>query len=240
MVVLRRDTAALCATLALYQQADTALAQALPDLHQRIQELRERADVAYTVTNLPDILSRSVEGLERIRQIVKDLRDFARGDEHQPQEVDLNAGIESTVNIVRGLAGNRGVEVRLELQSLPRMYCFPAKINQVVMNLLTNAIDACDQGGVVTIRTRPADRGVEVEVEDNGRGIDPVLRERIFDPFFTTKPQGQGMGLGLSISYGIVRDHDGRIEVQDAPGGGTRFTVFLPRRAAAGAQPVGD
>jgi PAS domain S-box-containing protein len=240
MVVLRRDTAALCAALALYQQADASVAQLQPDLYHRIRDLRQQADVAYTVTNLPDILARSVEGLERIRQIVKDLRDFARGDEHEPQEVDLNAGIESTVNIVRGQAGNRGVEIRLELQALLPVLCFPAKINQVVMNLLTNAIDACDRGGVVTIRTRAVEQGVEIDVEDNGRGIDPAVREKIFDPFFTTKPQGQGMGLGLSISYGIVRDHGGRIEALGASGRGMRFSVFLPRRGlAARTKPTG-
>ena len=101
------------------------------------------------------------------------------------------------------------------------------------MNLLTNAIDACAAGGHGD-RPHPPPRtdGVRIEVTDTGRGIDPAIRDRIFDPFFTTKPVGQGTGLGLSISYGIVQDHGGTIDVDSAPGQGTRFTVRLPLQPA--------
>ena len=118
------------------------------------------------------------------------------------------------------------------------MTCYPAKINQVVLNLLANAIDACRRGAGSTVahRGRP-DGGVEIDVADNGRGIDPAIRDRIFDPFFTTKPVGQGTGLGLSISYGIVQAHGGRIEVESAPGRGTRFTVRLPCEIGAAEPP---
>ena len=98
------------------------------------------------------------------------------------------------------------------------------------MNLLTNAIDACGDGGVVTVRTRPEEQGVRIQVIDNGGGIAPAIRERIFEPFFTTKPVGAGTGLGLSISYGIVQDHGGTIEVESTPGQGTCFTIHLPLR----------
>ena len=131
----------------------------------------------------------------------------------------------------------------VELGVLPPLLCYPGKINQVVMNLLANAIDACEPGGQVTLRTcamAAADvqngsaggscpGGIEIHVIDNGRGIDPAVRDRIFDAFFTTKPQGKGTGLGLSISAGIVHAHQGRIDVESTSGQGTRFTVFLPR-----------
>jgi signal transduction histidine kinase len=118
----------------------------------------------------------------------------------------------------------------MDLGPLPRVTCYAAKINQVVMNLLTNAIDACPDGGTVTVRTRAEDPGVRIEVADNGCGIDPEHRDRIFDPFFTTKPVGQGTGLGLSISYGIIQDHGGTIEVESTIGQGTVFTIHLPLR----------
>jgi signal transduction histidine kinase len=108
-----------------------------------------------------------------------------------------------------------------------------------VVNLLMNAIDACGDGGTVTIRTGadPQREGIRIEVADTGSGIDPAIRDRIFDPFFTTKPLGEGTGLGLSISYGIVQEHHGTIEVQSAPGRGSCFTVRIPahpKRPGAG------
>jgi signal transduction histidine kinase len=117
--------------------------------------------------------------------------------------------------------------------------CYGAKIDQVVMNLLSNAIDACAEGGEVTIRTYTADGGARIEVADNGTGIDPAIREKIFDPFFTTKPAGQGTGLGLAISTKIVQDHGGTIVVESEPGRGSRFCVHLPLRPprAPAAQP---
>jgi len=98
----------------------------------------------------------------------------------------------------------------------------------VVMNLLSNAIDACVPRGKVTVRTGAEDGHVRIDVIDNGQGINPLIRERIFDPFFTTKPIGKGKGLGLSIRYGIVHDHGGTIEVDSTLGSGSRFTVRLP------------
>ena len=134
------------------------------------------------------------------------------------------------VNIVSGRAHDQGVDLVLDLSPLPRFAGSPGKLNQVVLNLLANAIDASAGGGTVKIRTRTdlAGQGVAIDIIDNGRGIDPAIRDRIFDPFFTTKPVGQGIGLGLSISYGIVRDHGGTIRMESALGQGTHFTVFLP------------
>jgi signal transduction histidine kinase len=119
----------------------------------------------------------------------------------------------------------------MDLGAMPTIRCRAARIHQVVVNLLTNAIDACaEEDGVVTVHTEtePEVMGVRIDIEDNGCGIDATIKERIFDPFFTTKPIGQGTGLGLSISYGIVQEHGGRIELASEPGHGARFTVHLP------------
>ncbi len=230
--VFQRDLGALRRLLTLYQAAEEALAQQAPQRLGEIHSLAEEIDLPYTLCNLDGLLARTREGLKRIQQIVQGLRDFARLDESERDEVDINAGVEATVSVTRGLAEKRGVELKVELAPLPRLACRPARINQVVFNLLANAIDACPEGGKVLVRTALNDDLVEIHVIDNGCGIDPAIRERIFDPFFTTKPLGRGVGLGLSISHGIVKDHGGLIQVQSQPGQGAHFTVRLPLQCA--------
>jgi two-component system NtrC family sensor kinase len=230
LAVLQRDAAALRELVDLYRQAEATLATADPALLARLQDAGERIDVDYTMQHLGHLLERSREGVRRIAKIVKDMRGFARLDESERDDVDLNPAVESTVNIVQGHAARKGVRISTELAPLPFVACNPAKINQVVMNLLTNAIDACAGGGEVTVRTVADERGVAIEVTDTGPGIDPAIRDRIFDPFFTTKPIGEGTGLGLSISYGIAREHGGAIDVDSTPGKGARFALRLPRR----------
>jgi two-component system NtrC family sensor kinase len=231
VAVLQRDIKALVQLMGMFQQGQGAIAAASPKLAAEIAELAERIDLPYTVSNLEDLLTRSREGLRRIQQIVRDLRDFARLDESDLHEVDLNAGIESTINIVLGRAKRKQVKIETHLNPLPAVACWPAKINQVIMNLLANAIDASDPHGVVTISSARQDAGeggVRIEVTDRGHGMTAEVRARIFDPFFSTKPQGEGTGLGLSISHGIVSDHGGTIEVESTPGTGARFIIRLP------------
>ena len=235
VAVLQRDLAELVDVLALYEGAEGELAARAPDRLAEIRDRRDRVDLDYTLGNLPRLLDRTRDGLGRIQQIVKDLRVFARLDEGILNEVDLNEGVASTITIVQGHAKKKRVQIERDLGTLPAMTCFGAKLNQVVMNLVMNAIDACPEGGTVTVRTRAEDDGVRLDVIDTGTGIPPEIRERIFDPFFTTKPVGVGTGLGLSISYGIVQDHGGKFEVESNPGQGSRFTVRLPTRLAAGA-----
>lgn len=242
VAVLQRDVRAVVELLKLYRGEDAAVQRANPELSKQIAELAERIDLNYTVSNLPDLLARSREGLKRIQEIVRDLRDFARQEtvgDYQ-EGVDLNAGILSTLNIVRGRARKTKVELEADLTPLPGITCEPARINQVVLNLMVNAVDACENGGDVKVRTRVAGDGVEIEIADTGTGIAPEIRDKIFDPFFTTKPQGQGTGLGLSISYGIVRDHGGNISVDSTPGKGSRFVVHLPMKPPRFVRPTAE
>ncbi len=202
--------------------------QALID---KINDLDDRIDLNYSLANLPRLIERTREGLRRIERIVKELRLFARVDEGDWNEVDLNPGIESSINMVKGYARKKGVRITMDLGAMPPVRCRAARIHQVVVNLLTNAIDACAQDvGLVAVHSQaePEVMGVRIDIEDNGCGIEPSIRDRIFDPFFTTKPVGQGTGLGLSISYGIIQEHGGRIEVRSKPGEGSCFTVHLP------------
>jgi signal transduction histidine kinase len=228
VAVMQRDVGGIRKLLELYKQADGSVPA---DLRQRITELEEQIDLNYTLENLEGLFARSREGLRRIQQIVKDLRDFARLDESDLSECDLNAGITSTLNIIQGHAKRKQVRLVTDLAPLPPVTCYPAKINQVIMNLVGNAIDASHDEGEVTIRSRADGANVILEVKDNGTGIPQAIREKIFDPFFTTKPQGEGTGLGLSISYGIVHDHGGEIEVESEVGKGALFRVTLPIKA---------
>jgi two-component system, NtrC family, sensor kinase len=238
--VLQRDLGEVTELIGLYRATETAIEAARPEAVAEIRAMWDRVDMDYTLENLPGLLNRTRDGLKRIQQIVRDLRVFARLDESDLNEVDLNVGIQSTVNIVLGHAKKKQVIVQQDLQPLPAVTCYPAKINQVIMNLVSNAIDASHEGGTVSVRSRACKAGVQIEVEDHGTGIEPDVRERIFDPFFTTKPIGVGTGLGLSISYGIVSDHGGTIEVDSTLGEGTRFTVTLPKKPPSrsnGAEP---
>ena len=242
VTILRRDARSLHELVRLHQQGMDSLAAHHPELHAQIVELCDRIDLGYTLDGLENLLGRTADGVNRIQQIVRDLRNFTRIDATDRVAVDLNDGIRSTVNIIAGHAKKKGVVIEVDPGPLPPLLCYPGKINQVVMNLLANAIDACDPGGLVTLRTREAEGlrgegaegthggaiGVAIDVIDNGHGIDPEIRDRIFQAFFTTKPHGQGTGLGLSISAGIVQAHQGRIDVESTPGRGTHFTVFLP------------
>jgi two-component system, NtrC family, sensor kinase len=231
VAVLERDLRDLLGLIDLYRQGEGPLREARPDLVKKIGDLDDRIDLNYSLDNLPRLIERTREGLRRIERIVKELRLFARVDEGDWNEVDLNPGIELSINMVKGYARKKGVRITMDLGVLPTIRCRAARIHQVVVNLLTNAIDACaEDDGVVIVHTQtePEVMGVRIDIEDNGCGIESAIRERIFDPFFTTKPVGHGTGLGLSISYGIIQEHGGSIEVQSSPGQGSRFTVHLP------------
>ena len=185
------------------------------------------AELDYLRQDLADLIRESQEGLGRVRRIVADLKDFSRIDQAGWQEADLNAGIESTLNVVWHELKYKA-EVQRDLAPLPPVRCIAAQINQVVMNLLVNAAQAIEQHGVIAVRTGSAGDEAWIEVEDNGRGMTPEVMAHIFEPFYTTKPVGKGTGLGLSLAYDIVRKHGGRITVRSEPGRGSCFRVDLP------------
>ena len=230
ITLLRRDLGYLEAMLSLYREAMAPLAVDRPELVEPIEEYAEKVDLPYTLENLDRLLERTAEGAKRIQHIVASLRDFARLDEQELKEADLNTGIASTLDLARGRASELQVALETVLAPLPLVTCYPARINQVVLSLVTNALDACKPGGRVIVGTCAKEDGVEIAVTDTGTGIPPDVLGKIFDPFFTTKSQGKGTGLGLSISYGIVRSHGGTIAVESTSPGGTRIVVDLPIR----------
>ncbi len=232
LAVLKREVSGLHDLLCLYQQAEQTLAEYEHTLHVRIVELAEEVDLPFVLENLDGLMERSTRGLHRIQKIVQGLRDFAHLDEADFQEADLNAGVRSTVALMRTIAEGRQITLETDLASIPLLSCYPAKLNMVLQSLISNAIDASPPGGRVVVTTRPVGAEVMVEVADDGSGIPVEIRDRIFEPFFTTKPIGKGTGLGLSISYGIIKDHFGSIDFESSPGQGTRFTFRLPVKEA--------
>jgi two-component system NtrC family sensor kinase len=218
-VVLRRDMQASLDALDAYRQGHGADAA----------RLEQEADVPYFQENFGRTCAASLEGLERVRDIVKNLREFARLDEAETKEIDLNTAFESAVEILRHEFKKKDIRVETRLEPLPPVLCYPGKINQVFLNLLLNAAEACNPGGMVTGRSwSEPGKGVVIEIQDDGSGIRPEHRPRLFEPFFTTKPVGQGMGLGLFVSFAIVRDHGGAIEVESESSRGSTFRVRLP------------
>jgi len=213
--------------VAEYRKSEPVLAEAAPEQAQRLADMRRLVDVDYLCQDILDLVDESQEGVTRVRQIVRDLREFSHVGESEMQYVDLHTGLESTLNVVWNEIKYKA-EVVKEFGQLPQVECLPQQINQVFMNLLVNAAQAIEERGVITLRTGHEGKWCWVEVADTGAGIPSEQLNRIFDPFFTTKPVGHGTGLGLSVSYGIVNKHHGRIDVESVSGEGTTFRVWLP------------
>lgn len=186
-------------------------------------------DLQYVVDDVPALLRETRDGLERVRKIVQDLRDFSRVDAAEQWEwADLNAALRSTVNV--GLADSKQrLTLLLDLAELPPVRCLLSQVNQVFLSLLENAAQASDDGAGITVRSRvEGAHQVCVSIEDQGCGIAPENLSRVFEPFFTTRPVGQGTGLGLSLAYSIIKMHHGDIIVESELGKGSTFCVRLP------------
>jgi signal transduction histidine kinase len=189
--------------------------------------LKKKINLDYIREDIASLLAESMDGMQRVKRIVQDLKDFSHVDETGMQLANLEQGLDSTLNVVWNELKYKA-EVVKEYAGIPDVLCIPAQLNQVFMNLLINAGQAIEENGKITIRTGQDGDTVWVEVEDTGKGVKPEHLNRIFDPFFTTKPVGKGTGLGLSISFGIVQKHGGRIEVKSEEGHGAVFRVVLP------------
>ena len=193
-----------------------------------IAAARNKADIEFLRDDLPSLVAESQEGLGRVTKIVQDLKDFSHVDQAEHQRADLNAAIESTLNVVWNELKYKAEIVR-ELGDIPAVACVPAQINQVFMNLLVNAAQAIEHQGKIFVRSGAENNQAWFEIEDTGQGMSEEVRNRIFEPFFTTKPVGKGTGLGLSISYDIiVKKHGGNLDVRSTPGKGTCFRIWLP------------
>jgi signal transduction histidine kinase len=197
----------------------------------QLKALRTTLELDFLKEDIPILIRESKDGIGRVVQIVKDLKNFSRVDNDQTwQFSNLQQGIDSTLNIVASELKYKADVVK-HYMPLPDIECLASQLNQVVMNLVINAAQAMGpERGTITISNGVEGENIWLEVADDGCGIAPQTVQKIFDPFFTTKPVGEGTGLGLSLSYGIVKKHQGSISVSSELGKGTTFRVILPIR----------
>jgi two-component system NtrC family sensor kinase len=167
------------------------------------------------------------EGLDRVKELVLDLRTFSRLDEEEFKSVDVTETIDAVLLLFKHKTNGR-IAIEKHYGQERMVFCHGRRVQQVMMNLIGNAVDAIVEKGEIVITTRQTSEFFLISVSDSGAGIAEGIRSKIFDPFFTTKPIGQGTGLGLAIAYGIVQDHGGSIEVQTEVGVGTEFIVKFP------------
>lgn len=197
------------------------------ELVQELDKWSAEMELEYMFEDVQSLVSETIDGAERVKKIVIDLRTFSRAEENEKTTSDLNKGLESTMNLCWNELKYH-CEVVKELGDIPDLVCYPMKLNQVFMNLLVNAAHAVEGKGTVTVRTWHADDNIFVQVSDTGCGIPKESLDKIFEPFFTTKPVGKGTGLGLSIAASIIAEHNGEISIDTEVGKGTTFTVRLP------------
>ena len=234
------DSLDLLKLIHLYQQH-------YPNPEVEIAEQTEEVELDFLAEDLPNILNSMKVGTERISKIVEGLRNFSRFDESDLKQVDIHEGIDSTLlilqNRLRGTRDSPQIEVIKDYGGLPKIECYAGQLNQVFMNIISNAIDTvndlifnkkdiqiCQVQGQIRIQTEVKDSDwVRVVIADNGLGMTKEVKPQIFDPFFTTKPVGSGTGLGLSISYQIVVErHGGKLTCISAPGEGAQFFIEIP------------
>lgn len=225
---LKRDVSDILAILKAYE--DVVENKQLQEVFAGVAELRKKTDYHLLVDEIYKLLEGIGEGAARTAEIVRGLRNFSRLDEDELKKADINEGLEATLLILTGKLKNR-IEVVRDFGKIAPVMCYPGQLNQVFLNILTNAAEAIRDKGTITISTRQQGDWVVISVKDTGAGMPGHVLGRIFEPFYTTKEVGKGTGLGLSISFGIIKKHNGTIDVKSVPGEGSEFVITLPVRS---------
>jgi PAS domain S-box-containing protein len=214
-----------------YVQLETSLAQyqipELSHLTREIKDLRDHSAMDHILTDLPQIVSESLEGTHRIKKIVNDLRTFSHAEAIEPKYAFVNDLLDFSLNLIWNEIKHKA-EVVKEYSDVPKLFCYPQQLRQVFLNILKNAVQAIEKRGKIIIKTYEKNNNIFIEIIDTGCGIPEELQNRIFEPFFTLKEVGKGTGLGLSIVYGIIKKHKGDITVKSKIGEGTNFIIKLP------------
>jgi signal transduction histidine kinase len=224
LTTLQRYVADLLKLLSTYEHSESGMpSEGLAE----ITSLKQEIDIAFLHEDVGKLLTESIEGLQRVKRIVLDLKNFSHVGDTTMQSSNLEQGMDSTINVVWNELKYK-TEVVKEYAGIPEVNCIASQINQVFMNMLMNAAQAIETHGKITIRTGQLGEEVFISIADTGSGISAENLGHLFEPFFTTKPVGKGTGLGLSIAYGIVQKHQGRIEVKSEIDVGTTFCIWLP------------
>ncbi|UXD71765.1 ATP-binding protein [Sphingobacterium faecium] len=234
---LKRDISMIWDTLEEVEHLAFNEELSLNEKKSRIEAYKEEIDLEYLKTEVDFLLKGMSDGANRTAEIVKSLRIFSRVDEDTLKFADINEGLESTMVILNSLI-QQGIEVEKNYGALPAIECYAGKLNQVFLNILTNAIYAINKkfvnkpGGTLKLDTGidEDDSFIFIRIQDNGIGIPANIRDKIFEPFFTTKDVGEGTGLGMSIAYNTIAKHNGKIVVDSVIGEGTSFKLIIPIR----------
>jgi len=204
-----------------------------PSLAEAMVSLRTENDLDFLREDITDMTKESKVGIERVKTIVEDLRKFSRLDEAELKSVNLLETIRSTLSMVRPEIAKADIKFELSVPDI-ELECYPGQLNQAIMNVLINAIQAVEKGGIIRLTVHELETQIQLIVTDNGCGIPAEIKDRIFEPFFTTKPVGTGTGLGLSITYKIIHDlHQGSIDIQSEPGHGCTVVLTIPKKTQA-------
>jgi signal transduction histidine kinase len=197
------------------------------ELNKQVQAIKQSVDFDEILEIIPQTINDIRVGAERTADIVKGLRNFSRIDKDAKQLANVHEGIDAALLLLRNKFKNK-ITVVKDFSKIPPILCYPGKLNQAFLNVISNAIDAIENEGTITIRTFTDKAKLIISIHDNGKGIPVDIQQRIFDPFFTTKTIGQGVGLGLSITYSIIQEHGGTIAVKSDKNYGAEFTISLP------------
>ncbi len=197
------------------------------DVLKVVVEKRRALKIDYISEDTESLIGESLDGADRVKKIVQDLKSFSRVDEAEYKSADINTGMESTINIVWNELKYKATLVK-DYGDIPMTKCRPGQLNQVFMNLLVNAAHAIEKQGEIRVRTWLEGDSIFITISDTGCGIPEANQRKIFEPFFTTKEVGKGTGLGLSIAYDIIKKHDGEIKVDSTVGKGTTFSIRIP------------
>ncbi len=211
-----------------YIEESKPIIETLDEEHQQqLKQMRKKVKLDYLLEDSKDLVDECLDGADRVRKIVQNLKTFSRVDQTGMQLTALNECIESTIAIVWNEIKYKA-ELTKDLGDIPQIECNSQELTQVFTNILVNAAQAIEKNGLITVTSRYEDPYIIIIITDNGCGMSEATQQKLFEPFFTTKPVGQGTGLGMSISYEIIKNHGGEISVNSTVGAGTQFTIKLP------------
>ena len=237
---LRSSLEGLLNVLNKYAKLDEA--ESIADIKSVLEDVKDLKKKLYfdeTRDNVFEVVNAIKEGATRTAEIVKGLRSFSRLDETELKEASIHDGIDSTLVLLNSKIERDRITITKDYDyTIPEIECFPGQLNQVFMNIISNAIDSIAGKGSITICTRNLESDVEIKIIDTGKGMSEDVKAKIFQPFFTTKGLGEGTGLGLSITFGIIDKHEGKISVDSAVGEGTAFTIVIPKKHQQDPVPV--
>ena len=199
-----------------------------PEKRIEIEKLKNEIDIDFLKDDIKELIRSCVEGTERTKNIILDLKNFSRMEEMVMTQFDIPKEIDTTLKILNNKYKNRITVHKNYEENLPKIEAYGGQLNQVFMNILDNAAAAIEGNGDVYIDVKRLGDNVEIKFKDTGKGIKKENLSKVFDPFFTTKPVGQGTGLGMSISYRVIQNHYGSINVESEVGQGATFTIVIP------------